>query len=65
MPGETIPVVPQRLALSPSEAAAVLGVSRPTIYGLLSSGSLRSVRAGARRLISVAAIEDFLNGAAP
>jgi excisionase family DNA binding protein len=49
-----------RLALSPTEAAEALGLSRPSVYGLLNSGQLPSVRAGNRRLIAVAAVLRFL-----
>ena len=37
-----------------------LGVGRNTIFNLLSSGQLRSVKLGRRRMISEAAICDFI-----
>lgn len=45
-----------RIAVSPTEAAAMLGVSRPTVYALLHAGRIPSVRVGTRRLIAVAAL---------
>ena len=50
----------QRLAFSPDEAAAAMGVSRDLVYDLLRTGQLGSVKAGRRRLISRQHIEDFL-----
>jgi excisionase family DNA binding protein len=40
-----------KLALRIKEAAAVSGLSRSTIYKLLSSNKLRAVKVGGRRLI--------------
>ena len=37
-----------------------LGVGRSTIYALMDSGELRSVKIGARRLIPEQAIVDFI-----
>lgn len=53
-----------RLAHSVIEAAALLGISRTSVYTLLTSGALRSVRVAGRRLIPRAAIEELLNKAA-
>jgi excisionase family DNA binding protein len=52
----------QRLAFSPDEVAAALGISRDLVYDLLRTGQLRSVKAGRRRLISRQHIEAFLAG---
>jgi excisionase family DNA binding protein len=49
-----------RLALSPAEAASVLGLSRSSIYSMMRAGTLRSVKAGARTLVPVAEIDRFL-----
>ena len=51
-----------RLAYSPDEAAALLGISRELIHDMLRTGQLGSVRAGRRRLISKHHIEAFLAG---
>ena len=56
----TIPL-PDRLAVSPREAAQLLGVSVPTIYELLSAGRIPSTKVGARRLISTAALRALLD----
>lgn len=40
-----------KLALRIKEAAAVSGLSRSTIYKLLSANKLRAVKVGGRRLI--------------
>jgi excisionase family DNA binding protein len=50
----------QRLAFSPDEVAAALGISRDLVYDLLRTGQLRSVKAGRRRLISRQHVDDFL-----
>lgn len=51
---------PQRLLLTAEEAAQVLGVGRTTVYGLLRTGQLDSVRIGSARRVSVQAIEEFV-----
>lgn len=56
---EHIPSVP-RLALSPTEAAEALGVSRSEIYRLMAEGSIRSKKVGRRRLIPVDEARAFL-----
>lgn len=52
---------PQRLLLTVEEAAQMLGVGRTTLFGLLQSGQLASVRIGAARRVSVQAIEEFVD----
>jgi excisionase family DNA binding protein len=54
-------IVWQRRSVRPAEAAALLGICRDTVYVLLRSGQLRSVKAGRARLIPLAAIEEFLS----
>ncbi len=51
-----------KMAFSISEAAEQLGLARSSLYGLLAKGSLRSVKAGGRRLIPVSSVEEFLQG---
>jgi excisionase family DNA binding protein len=42
-------------------ARALLGgVSRPHIYRLIARGELRTIKSGARRLVPVAAIDEYL-----
>ena len=49
------------LAVSPADAARLAGVGRTTIYAALGSGALRSSKIGTRRLITIAALDDWLN----
>ena len=50
----------QRLALSPSEAAELLGLSLSTVKLELASGRLKSVKVGNRRIVPRWAIDTFL-----
>lgn len=50
----------QPLAVSPNEAARLAGVGRTTLYAALSSGDLKSIKIGTRRLITVDAIHAWL-----
>ena len=47
---------PDRLALSPKEAAAAIGVGRTFLYEAISSGGLKTIRIGARRFITIDAL---------
>jgi excisionase family DNA binding protein len=51
-----------RLAFSPDEVAAALGISRELVHDLIRTGQLRSVKAGRRRLISRQHLDEFLAG---
>ncbi|MGC8876837.1 helix-turn-helix domain-containing protein [Thermus sp.] len=62
MPGTPGKPLDRKLALSPQEAAELLGVSLPTVRKLLFMGRIRFTRAGRRILIPIAALEAFLNG---
>lgn len=53
-----------RLALSVTEAAALLGVSRPTVYELLNRDDFPSFRIGSRRVISRAGLERWVEAQA-
>ena len=55
-PGPATP----NLLLSPSEASAALGISRSTLYLLLRSGAICSVRIGTLRRIPSSALADFV-----
>ena len=48
-------------AMKPEQAAQLLGVSRTTIYELLRSGELRSLRIGRSRRVTPRAIEEFVS----
>ncbi len=50
----------EQLLLTPLQAAAALGVGRPTLYELLRSGQLQSVRIGACRRVPAEALTAFL-----
>lgn len=48
------------LAVSVTEAAKLLGVSRPTMYTLLNQEGFPSFRVGGRRLIPLAAMRRWI-----
>jgi excisionase family DNA binding protein len=50
-----------RLAYSPAEAAAVLGISRARLYQLLDDGTVPSLKLGRRRLIRRDALISLLD----
>jgi len=50
----------ERLLYTPVEAARVLGIGRFKIYELMGDGALPSVRIGACRRISAAALRAFV-----
>jgi excisionase family DNA binding protein len=49
-----------RLVYSINQAAQATNLSRATIYRLIASGQLKTVKVGARRLIPVSAIDALL-----
>lgn len=49
------------LAVGTTEAARLLGVSRPTLYQLLNQEGFPSFRVGGRVLISVAGLQSWIN----
>ncbi|CAJ60387.1 MULTISPECIES: helix-turn-helix domain-containing protein [Frankia] len=49
-----------KLLLTPTEAAELLGVSRSTVYELMNSGDIESVRIGRARRIPSAALHAFV-----
>lgn len=50
----------QVLAVSPNEAARLCSIGRTTLYAAVSSGELKSVKIGTRRLITLDALRDWL-----
>ena len=50
----------ERVLLRPEEAAKALGVSRTTVFELMRSGALRSVKIGAARRVSATALVEFV-----
>lgn len=59
-PVELINQTAQILAVSPNEAARLCGIGRTTLYAALSSGELKSVKIGTRRLVMLDALRDWL-----
>ncbi len=57
---ELINQAAQILAVSPNEAARICSIGRTTLYAALSSGELKSVKIGTRRLITLDALRDWL-----
>lgn len=53
---------PARLAVSPGEAAAMLGVTRSTVYAMVASGRLRRYHAGRRALIPIDDVRALVGG---
>jgi excisionase family DNA binding protein len=52
-------LVPKAVGID--QAAALLGgVSRAHVYRLIARGELRTVKSGARRLVPIVAIEEYL-----
>lgn len=49
-----------RLALSVTETATLLGVSRPTVYALMRRADFPAFNVGNRRLISRAGLEEWI-----
>ena len=50
----------EKLLLTPEEAAEVLAVGRTTVYYLMQSGDLESVRIGRSRRIACEAVERYV-----
>jgi excisionase family DNA binding protein len=57
---ETTGVV--RLLLRPEEVAQALNVGRSTVFELMRTGELRSVKIGALRRVPTDAVTEFLDG---
>lgn len=57
---ELINQTAQILAVSPNEAARLCSIGRTTLYAALSSGDLKSVKIGTRRLITIDALRAWL-----
>ena len=49
-----------RKALSVEMVAEQLGISRSMVFKLIRLGKLRSVKAGTRTLVAVAAVDEFI-----
>jgi excisionase family DNA binding protein len=51
---------PNRLLLSVDEARRSLGIGRTTLYAEMDAGRIRTIKVGARRMIPVSALNDFI-----
>jgi excisionase family DNA binding protein len=51
-----------RLLLRPEEVAQALNVGRSTVFELMRTGELRSVKIGALRRVPTDAVNEFLDG---
>ncbi|WP_298454848.1 helix-turn-helix domain-containing protein [uncultured Cellulomonas sp.] len=56
-----VPVAP--VVYRVEEAAQALRVSRDTMYELIRSGRLRTIKVGSRRLVPVLALDEFVAAA--
>jgi excisionase family DNA binding protein len=50
----------EKLLYRPKEAAQVLGIGRATMYDLLRSGRVRSVKDGGMRFITLDALREYI-----
>lgn len=50
----------EKLLLTAEEAGVVLGLSRRTVYSLLATGALRSVKIGGARRVPSAAVREYV-----
>ena len=53
-----------KLAYSPAETAAVLGVSRPTVYTLLKRADFPAFKVGSRTLVSAEGLRAWIQAQA-
>jgi excisionase family DNA binding protein len=56
------PVVVDRIAYSPAEAAAVLGCTRQTIYNLIDRGELTRYKIGRSAKLNAAEVHALVGG---
>ena len=54
----------EKLALSPTETAEVLGLSRPTVYQLMKRPDFPAFRVGRRTLVSAELLRDWVRARA-
>jgi excisionase family DNA binding protein len=52
--------ISDRLAVSPAEAGRLVGIGRTKIYEAIGTGELKSLKIGARRLVAIDALRDWL-----
>lgn len=61
---EKVPAVVPAVLYNVDEAAEALRLSRTRMYELIRSGQLRTVKVGARRLVPVTALTEYVTGLA-
>ena len=49
----------EQICVSPTQAAALLGVSRPTVYQLMGRADFPSFKVGSRRMIPVRELREW------
>jgi excisionase family DNA binding protein len=49
-----------RLLLTPTEAADVLGIGRTKVFALIATGELKSIKIGRSRRVPIAACHEFV-----
>jgi excisionase family DNA binding protein len=52
---------PKQLLYKPENAGAILDMGRTSVYHLMATGELKSVRIGRSRRIPASALEDYIN----
>lgn len=52
---------PERLCLSPADAARALGIGRSTLFGLLARGEIKARKLGTRTLISATELNRYVD----
>lgn len=63
METEETPAVVAPVVYRVEEAAEALRISRDSIYELIRSGRLRSIKVGARRLVPLVALTEYVTSA--
>lgn len=51
---------PAPRAVRVEQAARAIGLGRTTLYGLIASGQIRTLKVGGRRLVPLRAIDEFI-----
>ncbi|WP_329220260.1 helix-turn-helix domain-containing protein [Streptomyces microflavus] len=51
-----------KINLSVSEAVSASGIGRTTLFSLIKSGELESIKIGRRRYVPVSALNEYLEG---
>lgn len=60
IPSSIQPMQHHRIAYPPNEVGPLIGLGRSTVFELIATGELRSFTVGRRRLVSAAAIDEFI-----